>query len=150
MLEAITRALVSLACGSRWAAVEHRLANSNDPLDLIDEMQTIVGDSEDQKRLARKIGHSLYAWQDPASLLTGFAEVIQGTLRANGVIGHDSAPRFLLTLAGHPSQVLSWQEVERGYLMQQVIASPVLLRAARFAVVGTRLMGEAEQATRGF
>lgn len=148
VLEAITRALVSLACGNRWAAVEHRLANSNDPLDLIDAMQAVVGDSDDQKRLAKKIGHSLYAWQDPASLLTGFDEVIQGTLRASGVIGHDSAPRFLLTLAGRSSQVLSWQGVERGYLMQQVIASPVLLRAARFAVVGTRLMGE--QASRGF
>ncbi|MEV4736206.1 MULTISPECIES: hypothetical protein [unclassified Microbacterium] len=150
VLEAITRALVSLACGNRWAAVENRLANSNDPLGLIDEVQALVGDSDDHTRLAKKIGRSLYAWQDPASLLTGFDEVIQGSLRANGVIGHDSAPRFLLSLAGRPSQVLSWEEVERGYLMQQVIASPALLRAARFAVVGTRLMGEAELAARGF
>lgn len=150
VLEAITRALVSLACGNRWAAIERKLANSKDPFGLIDEMQAVVGGSEDQKRLAKKIGQSLYAWQDPASLLTGFDEVIQGTLRVNGVIGHDSAARFLLMLAGRSSRVLSWQEAERDYLLRQVIASPVLLRAARFAVVGTRLMNEAEQASRGF
>lgn len=150
VLEAITRAVVSLVCGGRWAAIERRLANASDPLDLTDEMKAAVGEVEEQKRLAKAIGQNLFAWADPASLLTGFAEAIHGTLRSNGINGHDSAPRFLLTLAGRTGQVVQWPEVERGYLLQQVIASPVLLRAARFAILGTRLLGDDEEAGRGF
>lgn len=150
VLEAIARALVSLVCGGRWAGIERSLANVNDPFDLIDEMKAAVGEGDEQKRLAKTIGQNLFAWADPASLLTGFAEAIQGTLRSNGINGHDSAPRFLLTLAGRSGQVAQWPEAERGYLLQQVLKSPVLLRAARFAILGTRLLRDDVEAGKGF
>ena len=150
VLEAITRALVSLICGGRWATVERSLARANDPLDVLESLEQAVGETDDQKKLARSIGKKLYAWLEPASLLTGFAEVIERTLRASGSSAHDSAPRFLLTLAGRPGQVTQWRPTDRSLLLQQALASPVLLRAARYAVVGTRLLNEAEEARKGF
>lgn len=142
VLEAITRALVSTVCVGRWASVERRLARASDPLDLIDDMRQTIGDNGDERRLAQTIGMNLHAWHHPAALLTGFAEAIASTLRSIGVTGHDSAPRFLLTLAGCPGQTLRWPVAERGFLLQQVLQHPVLLRAARFAVLGTELFND--------
>jgi hypothetical protein len=150
VLEAITRAAVCLVGGGRWTTVERQLLRAADPLDFIDDMKAAVGDSEEQKRLARTIGMSLYSWLDPVSLLTGFAEVMQGTLRANNLAGHDSAPRFLLTLAGRSGLVTSWPAIERDRLLQAVVTTPLLLRAARFAVLGTRFWSGEESAGKGF
>lgn len=150
VLEAITRAVVCLVGGGRWTTVERQLLRAADPLDFIDDMKEAVGESEEQKRLARTIGMSLHSWLDPASLLTGFAEAMQGTLRANNLVGHDSGPRFFLTLAGRSGLVANWPTVERDYLLQAVVTTPLLLRAARFAVLGTRLLSEAESAGKGF
>lgn len=150
VLEAITRAAVCLVAGSRWTGVERQLLRAADPLDFIGDLQKAVGENDDQKRLAHSIGMSLHSWLDPVSLLTGFAEVMQGTLRANNLAGHDSAPRFLLTLAGRSGLVANWPVIERGALLQAVVTTPLLLRAARFAVLGTRFLSEAESVGKGF
>jgi hypothetical protein len=150
VLEAITSSAVSMICGSRWAAVERRLLSATDPLDLIDEMQKLIGESDEQKHLAKTIGKHLYSWLDPVSLLTGFADVTREALKSNGLSGHDSVPRFLLTLAGHTGQILEWPQPEQKYLIDAALTSPGLLRAARFAVLGTRFLGESEDAGKGF
>lgn len=150
VLEAITRAVVCLVGGGRWTAVERQLLRAAEPLDFIDDLKAAVGESEEQKRIAHTIGMSLHSWLDPISLLTGFAEVMQGALRANNLAGHDSAPRFLLTLAGRSGLVANWPIIERGHLLQAVVSTPLLLRAARFAVLGTRFLSEAESAGKGF
>lgn len=150
VLEAITRAAVCLVGGGRWTAVERQLLRAADPLDFIEDLKAAVGESEEQKRLARTIAMSLHSWLDPISLLTGFAEVMQGALRANNLADHDSAPRFLLTLAGRPGLVANWPAVERGELLHAVVGTPLLLRAARFAVLGTRFLSKAETAGKGF
>ncbi len=150
VLEAITRAAVCLVGGGRWTAVERQLLRAADPLDFIEDLKAAIGESEEQKRLARTIAMSLHSWLDPISLLTGFAEVMQGALRANNLADHDSAPRFLLTLAGRPGLVANWPAVERGELLHAVVGTPLLLRAARFAVLGTRFLSKAETAGKGF
>ena len=150
VLEAITRALVSLVCGGRWESVERSVVHTDDPLDVIDDMQKAVGEADEQKKLARTVGLNLHAWLDPASLLTGFAEAIDGTIRSKGITERPSASRFLLTLAGRSGQIMQWPIAERDFLLQQVLNSPVLLRAARFAVLGTRALNKAEEAQRGF
>jgi hypothetical protein len=150
VLEAITRAAVCLVAGGRWTAIERQILRAADPLDFVNDLQAAVGDSDDQKRVASTIGMSLHSWLDPVSLLTGFSEVMQGTLRANNLAGHDSAPRFLLSLAGRAGLVANWPVVERGILLQAVVNTPLLLRAARFAVLGTRYLSEAESAGEGF
>lgn len=150
VLEAITRAAVCLVAGSRWTGIERQILRAPDPLDFINDLQAAVGDSEDHKRLARTIGMSLHSWLDPVSLLTGFAEVMQGTLRANNLAHHDSAPRFLLSLAGRAGLVANWPVVERGVFLQAIVNTPLLLRAARFAVLSTRYLSEAGPAGKGF
>lgn len=150
VLEAITRSLVSNVAGARWGAVERDAARARDPLDIIDDMQKAVGESEDQKQLARTIGLNLYAWLDPAALLVGFATTIAGTLLSSGITSHDSAPRFLLTLAGRSGQIMQWPDDESRFLLKQALDTPLLLRAARFAVLGTRYLKASEEAERGF
>lgn len=150
VLAAITRALVSLIAGGRWASVERDMANAGNLEDFLDDMQRVVGEAEEQKKLAKTIGMSLHAWLNPASLLTGFAEVAESAIRTSGIVNRPSAARFLLTLAGHPGQILQWEAGERGVLLQYVLNSPILLRAARFAVLGTRALKGAEEARRGF
>jgi len=145
VLEAITRTLVNLVAGGRWAAVERQLLRAADKLDFIDDLKVAVGDTDEQKKLAKNIAMNLHAWRDPALLLAGFAEVMQGTLRSNGLAAHASAPRFLLTLAGRSGLVANWPTIELGTLLQAVVNSPLLLRAARFAVLGTRFLDEAER-----
>jgi hypothetical protein len=150
VLESVTRAVVSLVAGSRWSVVEQRIGRSSDPLDLVEDMQAAVGGSVAQRQLAQTIGRRLYEWSDPVALLNGFTEIIQATLRSNGLGGHDSATRFLLILAGHCGQIMNWPDTERGFLLQQVIATPLLLRAARLAVLGTRFLNETGDERKGF
>lgn len=150
VLEAITSSVVSMISGARWAAVERRLVSAKDPLDLINEMQKLIGESDEQKHLAKTVGKRLYSWLDPVSLLTGFAEVTKQALKSDGLGGHDSAPRFLLTLAGRTGQILEWPRPEQKQLIEAALTSPGLLRAARFAVLGTRLLGESGDARNGF
>lgn len=139
VLDSITRALVALACGTRWAEAERRLARSDDPLDLLADMQHAIGDSREHMQLGRSIGRSFWSWQGPVPLLAGFADAIRETQRLSGLQGHGSVPRFLLTLAGRSGQIALWPPTERDELLRKVLTSPVLLRAARFAVLGTRL-----------
>jgi hypothetical protein len=149
-LEAIARAITMLICGPRWAQLERRLQRANDLADYLQEMQDAVAISETQKPLAVKIGQNLYRWLTPETLIPGFAEVIARVLSDSGINSQPSAARFLLTLAGRPGYIADWTTRDRDYLLERVIASPVLLRAARFAVLGTRALNDTETAERGF
>lgn len=149
-LEAIARADATLICGSHWASLERKLERADEPADYLQEMQDGIGVSQAQKELASGIGRNLYRWLRPEALLPGFAEVIASTLADSGVKSQPSAARFLLTLAGRPGYVTEWSMSDRGYLLQRVLNSPVLLRAARFAVLGTRALNDLETAERSF
>ena len=150
VLDAITRTMVSLVCGVRWESIERSMVHADDPLDVIDDMQKAIGESDDQKKVAHTIGRNLHAWLDPASLLTGFAEVMEVMIRSSGITERPSAPRFLLTLAGRSGQIMHWPVVDRDFLLERVLNSPVLLRAARFAMLGTRALSEAAKVRKGF
>lgn len=148
--EAITRALVSLVAGSHWANLERTLEDADDLSVYLDDMKKGVGESEGHKTLAEAIGIRLWSWLTPGTLLSGFAETMGGTFRSSGIAGRPAAARFLLTLAGRPGYIADWDAAERDKLLERVIGSPVLLRAARFAVLGTRALNEAEAAAGGF
>lgn len=150
VLEAIARANASLLSGSHWAALERKLARADEPADYLDEMQESLGITASHKLLAAEIGRNLYKWSEPATLISGFDEVIAPTLVENGVKNQPSAARFLLTLAGQPGRISAWSTRDRDSLLGYVINSPVLLRAARFAVLGTRALNDPESIGRGF
>jgi hypothetical protein len=113
-------------------------------------MQDLIGISVAHKALGEAIAYNLYKWLSTGTLLFGFNEVIAPALTENGVKNQPTAARFLLTLAGHPGYILDWAKADRNYLLERILASPVLLRAARFAVLGTRILNDQETASRGF
>ncbi|WP_212521035.1 hypothetical protein [Actinospica acidithermotolerans] len=140
VLEAITRANAMELCGRYWAAVEHQLEKAEEPANYLEEMQGAIGVSYGQKKLAGKIASSLYRWLEWDTLVSGFAEIIESTLWDCGVRDQPSAAKFLLTLASKPGEILEWSTSSREYLLGRVIRTPVLLRAARFSVLGTRAL----------
>jgi hypothetical protein len=151
-MDAVARALAMLLGGNHWAAIERRLVSAQDPADLLDEMQRKVGNAPTQKALAEAVSLNLYHWLTASEILVGFSSAIHTTLTDSGidVAQHPSAARFVLTLAGRPGWIVEWPEAERRYLLQRVMASPVLLRAARFAVLGTRILNDVESIERSF
>lgn len=148
--DAITRALVSLLAGSHWARLEGIIENVDDATEYLEDMQKCVGESDRHRALAAQIGRSLWNWLTPATLLVGFAETMTAALRNSGLANYPTAARFLLTLAGRPGDILQWDPAERDEMLEHVIGAPVLLRAARFAVLGTRALNDAEGAEGGF
>lgn len=151
--DAIARGIALGVGGGHWAQLERKLERTREPadhLDYLDEMQQCVGISEPHRALAKEIAFNLYRWLGPETLLPGFAEVIQSTLVASGITGRPTAARFLLTLAGRPGYCLEWEERELNALLERVVSSPVLYRAARFAVLGTRALNDADGLDRSF
>lgn len=146
----ITRSIGTLIGGSHWAAVERKLARADEVADHLDDMQDAVGVSSEHKALASSIAYNLYKWLKPEELLLGFHAVIDPHLAAHGIIGNSSAPRFLLMLAGRPGYITDWEPQETSYLLERVVKSPLLYRAARFAVLGTRALNDAEGVERSF
>jgi hypothetical protein len=149
-LEAIARANVMLICGSHWAQLEQKLEWADELAEHLDEMQNAVGVSPPHKTLAAEIGHNLHRWLKPESLVLGFADIIAATLADSGVKDKPSAARFLLTLAGRFDHITAWPASDQNYLLERVVNSPILLRAARFAVLGTRALNDLESVERGF
>lgn len=152
-LEAITRATVMLLCGSHWARIERKLSTADADwiLDHLDDMEEAIGAVPVHKALAHEISVSLFAWSTPEKLLEGFAAAIRPRLRERG-IDMSSAPHFLLTMTGRRLGFITqlWSEADRAYLLDRVRTSPVLLRAARYAVIGSRAFARPEEAQRGF
>ena len=151
VIDAITRTISTLISGKHWAMVERELAGAEDACDYLDTMKDAVGISGEHRALAITIAHSLYKWLKPEDLLRGFYEVITPHLASHDITERPDAPRFLLTLAGQPGYIITdWEPREASYLLERVLKSPVLYRAARFAVLGTRAFNDAEDVERGF
>ncbi|RYP84339.1 hypothetical protein EKO23_15995 [Nocardioides guangzhouensis] len=148
--DAIARAIGTLIGGSHWVAVERKLAGAQDAADYLEEMQGAVGISTAHKELASAIAYSLYKWLSAADLLLGFNDVIGPHLAASGLGDHPTASRFLLMLAGRPGFLADWDDEETALLLARVIQTPVLYRAARFAVLGTRALNDADGVERSF
>lgn len=148
--DAIARGIGTLIGGSHWAAIERKLAGARDASDYLEDMQDAVGISTEHKALASTIAFSLYKWLRPEELLPGFHEVISPHLAGYGLKGRPAVPRFLLMLAGRPGYITEWEPGEAAFILERVLLSPVLYRAARFAVLGTRALNDAEGLERGF
>ncbi|MEU9342003.1 hypothetical protein AB0D74_12395 [Streptomyces sp. NPDC048278] len=146
VLNEITTALVSLAAGSRWAHLERKRvpASTRKPLDVLDEMQELVGQAPKQRATAQQIASHLWQWADsPGALSEGFASAIRIIAAASGIDDPHTAADFLLPLVTRPGSLASWDEIERDRLLECVQRSPVLVRAARFAVLGIEDLREA-------
>ncbi|MEU6410326.1 hypothetical protein [Microbispora sp. NPDC046933] len=138
-LSAITSALVSLIAGNRWARLERKRVPGGDRKapDVLDEMQKLVGEAPAQRAVAQQIAGHLWQWLDsPAAMREGFSNAIAPIAAANGIDNLHTAADFLLRLASRPGTLARWDKTERDELLNCVLRSPVLIRAARFAVLG--------------
>lgn len=148
--DAIARSIGTLIGGSHWAAIERRLAGAQEAADYLDDMQDAVGIATEHQALASTIAYSLYKWLKPEELLRGFHDVIAPHLTSHGITSIPAAPRFLLMLAGRPGYIADWEPREASFLLDRVLKSPVLYRAARFAVLATRALNDPEGVERSF
>lgn len=150
VLETITREIVSLIGGTYWGAAERRLIDVDDLTQHLDDLQNAVGVQRHQKALAATIARHLWEWSTRSEFLAGFAEAIAPTLKHRGLAGIVTAAKFLLLLASRPGLILDWEPDEREKILAAVVTSPVLLRAARFAVLGSRAFMTDKEASKGF
>ncbi|WP_328914244.1 MULTISPECIES: hypothetical protein [unclassified Streptomyces] len=148
VLEAVTTAFVSLIAGHRWANLERKrsAASASRKLELLDEMGKLVGEASKQRTAAQQIGRNLWQWADsPAALSEGFADAIELIVTSSGMGDPRAAADFLLALASRPGSVANWAEPEKERLLSCALISPALIRAARFAVLGTDSLRDASE-----
>ncbi|EIC64883.1 hypothetical protein [Mycobacteroides abscessus] len=151
VLTAITRKLVTVIAGSaHWTSLELRLARADHVINHLERMRAAVGVDDHHKALAAKVANHLWEWAESGQMLAGFDAVIAPALEHARLIEHPGAARFLLLLADKPWHLASWDQTERAQLLRGVTTSPVLIRAARFAVLGARALKEAEENAKGF
>ena len=137
--------------GNHWAAIERRLLRAmirrTAQRDARDDRNQPSSQGAGRGHLAQPL-----QWLSPTEILVGFSSAIRSTLAESGieVDKHPSAARFVLMFAGRPGWILDWPDAERTYLLQRVMTSPVLLRAARLAVLGTRILNDVESIERSF
>ncbi|MFJ9946657.1 hypothetical protein [Kitasatospora sp. NPDC091207] len=146
VLEVITTSLVSLVAGHRWANLERKrkTAGAHRQIELLDEMEELVGEGFKQRAAAKQIARHLWEWTDsPAALSDGFSDAIEAMATSSGMGEPHAAADFLLALASNPGAVANWAETERIRLLKCVLISPALIRAGRFAVLGTEALREA-------
>ncbi|GAB5903137.1 hypothetical protein [Mycobacteroides chelonae] len=136
VLGAITTAVAVMLAGSQWARFEQRIAGcSGDEIDL-DRAQTLVGRSPAQRAAAESIAHNIWRWTTRQSFIEGFADSAAVLMRSAGMPNTRTGSRILLQLASSPGELLDWDEPERTQYLRCVLTDPVLMRAARFAVLG--------------
>ncbi|GAA0556226.1 hypothetical protein GCM10010172_43920 [Paractinoplanes ferrugineus] len=147
--DAIARSIGTAVGGSHWARLERRLATAGEAADYLQTMQEAVGVIGQHKAIASTIALSLYKWLTPESLLTGFEQVMLPFLASYGIIDRPATPRFLLMLAGRPDYISEWEKSEAEFILDRVLQSPILYRVARFAMLGTRALSDANDGQRG-
>ena len=138
VLVAITVALAELIGGGIWAKVERRVASSAMAVS-ISELESAVGKDRDQTALAKELRERIegLAASQPYERVRPFAQVLGRHAHQAGLRGEDeSTAEFLLRVASRPATVASRPEQELRAQLKAILDSPVLLRAARFLVLG--------------
>lgn len=143
VLHALTREVVSLIAGANWRRVEGQVNGLRVRRRLGDlhlgDLRRNVGNSVAESAMAKTVTYNVWTWsRSESAFTTGFTSLI-ARMSANYFIrGYDfeTVADFLLTLTKTPGVVMDWDSGERNSLIDMVMASPALVRAARFAVLG--------------
>jgi hypothetical protein len=137
VLGAIAVALAELIGGGTWARVERRVA-SNTARVSVSDLEMAVGRDGYQHSLAKELGERMeaFAGNEPYERVKPFAQTL--ALYGRLGIGRDdeTAAEFLLRVASRPGTVASWSLEDLQTQLKAILDSPVLLRAARFVVLG--------------
>jgi hypothetical protein len=136
VLRATTAAIIGVICGERWKRLEHGLLEGREP--TIAELREAVGGDRYQRELALDLAHQIVRFEesDLEKRASKLAFSLATHARRAGVQSRDRHfAEFLLRLATEPATLSSWPQSELMQALQRAIASPVLLRAARFVVL---------------
>ena len=137
VLQTLTTAVAAMLAPGRWAHFEHQIAGLA-PADVdLNRAQRLVGDTRAQWAAAQAIASHLWEWDTPEALIVGFSEAIAGLGASSRMPDTRKGARFLLQLASSPGELADWDEAELNQYLRCVFTDPVLVRAARFAVLGT-------------
>jgi hypothetical protein len=137
VLDAFTTALAVMLAPGRWASFEQRIVGLPPAEVDLTQAQSLVGDSPSHRAAAQTIASNLWHWNSPKDLIRGFGDAVADLVRSAGISNVPKGARFLLQLASSPGELLDWNEAERDRYLRCVFTDPVLMRAARFAVLGT-------------
>jgi hypothetical protein len=137
VLDAFTTAMAVMLAPGHWASFEQAIIGVVPTEVDLDRAQALVGDSSAQRDAAKTISTSFWRWTTPEALIHGFADAMSGLMVSAGVPNRFKGARLLLQLASSPGELLDWEEAERDMYVRCILTDPVLMRAARFAVLGT-------------
>jgi hypothetical protein len=100
-------------------------------------MQALVGRGAEQ-RIADQVAARLWLWaNEPDKRVPDLATLLSPLLSASGMGDPITGVNFLERLASRPGRLLRWEEHERQRLLEATLRCPTLLRAVRFAVLGS-------------
>lgn len=137
VLQTLTTAMAVMLAPGQWAHFEHQIADlAPEDVDL-NRAQKLVGDTTPQWATAQAIASHLWEWNTPEALIVGFSEAISDLATLSGMKDTRKGARFLLQLASSPGELAGWDEDELNHYLRCVLTDPVLVRAVRFAVLGT-------------
>lgn len=136
VLDALVTAMAVMLAPGQWASFEQRSVGLAPAEVDLNRAQSLVGDSPPQRAAARHIASSLWQWNTPEALIRGFSDAITDLATSAGMPNAIKGGRFLLQLASSPGELIDWDETERNQYLRCVLTDPVLMRAARFAVLG--------------
>jgi hypothetical protein len=136
VLDAFTSATARMLTAGRWATFEQQIIGvAASDVDL-SRAQTLVGENPDQRAAAKSIASNLWRWGNPDALVRGFSAAITELATSAGMPNPVRGARFLLKLATSPADLLDWEDAERSRYLRCVLSDPVLMRAARFTILG--------------
>jgi hypothetical protein len=136
VLRAITAHIIGLISGDRWQRLEHKLLDGRDP--TMNEFREAVGVDRYQRELALDLSHQVerFCESQPDKRAGKLAFALRMHARQAGVQTED--PRFaefLLRLSSEPASLLVWPAEEVKACLHRALASPVIVRAARYVVL---------------
>lgn len=137
VLGAVTSAMAAMLASGRWASFERRILGlAASDVDL-DQARILVGDSPAQRDAARAIARNFWRWNSAESFIEGFSEAAATLITSAGMPDRMKGSRLLLQVASAPGELLDWEEADRNRYLRCILTDPVLIRAARFAVLGS-------------
>jgi hypothetical protein len=143
VLRAITAHVASLVGGERWGRLERSLLDSGSEPST-SELREGIGEQR-YRELALDLSHRVDRLQTlaPEKRAAPLAFALQMHAPDARVRSEDKRfVEFLLRLASDPTTLLSWPTHDSEEALQRALASPVVLRAARYLVLAISLTAE--------
>jgi hypothetical protein len=106
-------------------------------MDYVDVLCRLVGQTPEHRALAQRVSRQFHKWADlPGVPLEELTEIVAPLVTAYRLGDPNEVVRFMARLCDRPGRLMEWDDDRRRGLLESALASPVLVRAVRFAVLG--------------